>query len=268
MQSGHPQSRLVRRLKAAVELSDADARLIARLPMKVRNFHADCEIAGEGETSNECILLVDGFLCSQKRTGDGQRQLLSFYVPGDIPDLHALYLPTSDHSLATVEAAVIASIPHSALREAFAESSNLNAIFMREVMVDASIHREWLLNIGTREALARVAHLLCELAARLTAVGLARNLTFTFPATQSDIADACGMSTVHANRVIQELRARGLIQWRDKMIKILDWDALAGAGDFLPDYLYLAERARGDSVKVQAVAEPVGPATGAKSLPT
>jgi CRP-like cAMP-binding protein len=239
MQLGHPHSRLITRLSATVGLSEQDRNLISGLPMHVRNVPADHDIVRQGQVTGQCCLLLDGFLFRYKEGSDGRRQILSFYVPGDIPDLHSMHLGPMDHNLASVGAAVVAFIAHSALFEIIAVSPALNHTFMREMIVDASIQREWLLNIGTRQALPRAAHLICEIAARLKAVGLARDLNFSWPVSQADIADACGISTVHANRVVQEMRARGLIEWRGRALRILDWDELASVGDFTTDYLYL-----------------------------
>lgn len=239
MQVGHPHSRLIARLQAIVKLTEADRNLIGRLPMHVKSVPADHEIARQNEVTTQCCLVVDGFLYRYKEGSDGRRQVLSFYVPGDIPDLHSLHLSPMDHALSTLGPSTVALIPHAAILEALAESPTLTRIFLREMLIDASIHREWLLNIGTRQALARVSHLICEIATRLKAVGLARDLSFIWPASQSDIADACGISTVHANRVIQEIRSRGLIEWRGRTLKILGWNELASIADFFPDYLHL-----------------------------
>lgn len=238
-QLGHPHSRLIARLAAIIELNEADRTLIARLPMHVKNVPADHELIRQGEVTKQCCLLVDGYLYHHKAGSDGRRQILSFYVPGDVPDLHSLHLGPMDHSLSSAGPAVVAFVPHAVLHDALVSSPSLTRILMREMLVNASIHREWLLNIGTRQALPRVAHLVCEIATRLRAVGLARDLSFAWPVSQGDIADACGISTVHANRVVQEMRARNLIEWRSRMLRILDWGQLASVGDFTSAYLHL-----------------------------
>jgi hypothetical protein len=115
----------------------------------------------------------------------------------------------------------------------------LNQAFWRESFVEAAILREWVASLGRRDALARVAHVVCELAARLQAADLAPNFCFSIPWTQTDVADACGISTVHANRVVQELRRLGLVDWDSKRVKIRDWEGLSRIGDFSDDYLQL-----------------------------
>jgi CRP-like cAMP-binding protein len=241
MQFGYPHSRLTTRLDAVVGLSEEDRALIGKLPVTVRNFAADHDLVRTGEAASECWLLLDGYLYRHKETSEGRRQILSVYVPGDIPDLASLYLSRSDHTLSAMGPAVVAYVPHSALQEMIAASPALMRALQREMLVDAAIFREWILNIGTRQAVSRVAHLLCEIATRLQVIGFAKDLSFTLPMSQADVGEATGISTVHANRVIQDLRLRGAIEWRNKTLRILDWDALVSIADFSPAYLHLRD---------------------------
>ena len=242
MAIGYPHSRLLARLQTVSALTDREREMIARLPFTLRNLASGQDIARIGETTNECWLVVDGYLYRHKESSDGRRQILSVHVPGDIPDLATLYLPRMDHTLSALGSVAAASVPHAAVNDMLLASPALLKVVQREMLVDAAISREWVLNIGTRQALARVAHLLCEIAIRLQMVGLAKDLSFTLPMSQSDLAEATGISTVHANRVVQELRARGTIEWRNRVLKILDWDGLVTAGDFSPAYLHLLDR--------------------------
>jgi CRP-like cAMP-binding protein len=244
MQVGYPHSRLTTRLDAVVGLSEADRALIGKLPITARSLAADQDLVRTGEGASECWLLLDGYLYRHKETSDGRRQILSVYVPGDIPDLASLYLSRSDHTLSALGPAVAAHVPHSALQEMISASPALMRALQREMLVDAAIFREWILNIGTRQAVSRVAHLLCEIATRLRIVGLAKDLSFILPMSQADIGEATGISTVHANRVIQDLRSRGAIEWRNKTLRILDWDALVSIADFSPAYLHLRDDAK------------------------
>jgi CRP-like cAMP-binding protein len=239
MHTGHPQSRWITRLEAVVDLASAAREVISRLPVAVKNCPADFDLVTQGETPTHCCLLLDGYLYRQKQGSDGRRQILSFYVPGDIPDLHSLHLGLMDHTLTSAGSAVVGFIPHEALQQAIASSPALNRIILREMLTDSSIAREWILNIGTRQALARVAHILCEIVVRLQVVDLARDMAFHWPVSQADMADACGISTVHANRVIQELRARNLVEWQGRKVTILDWNGLVTVADFAPGYLHL-----------------------------
>ena len=245
MEIGRPYTKFVRRLESILTLSKEDVRLLAEMPTTVRSYQADQDIVREGDMPSQCCLLLDGFLCRHKIAKGSTRQIMSFHVPGDIPDLHSLHLRRMDHNLTSLGPAVVAFIPHSYFHEVLPRSQQLTHALWRETLVDAAVFREWVVNVGAREALARIAHVLCELKIRLEAVGLVKNATFTMPARQADIADAVGITAVHANRVIQELRGQGLIEWEGKTVTILQWDELARVGDFSTDYLHLRKEEPG-----------------------
>ncbi|ACI93845.1 cyclic nucleotide-binding protein [Afipia carboxidovorans OM5] len=238
MEAGRPYTRLLRRLDSIVSLAESDRYAITRLPMTVKNCANGQDVAREGDISTQCILVLDGYLFRHKLANGSQRQIMSFHVPGDIPDLQTLHLPKLDHTVTALGGTVIAFIPHAAFKDMLEGSPRLTHVFWRESLVDAAIFREWVIN-GRRDAISRVAHMICELMVRLQAVGLARDMAFTIPWTQSDVADAAGISTVHTNRVIQELRRLGLLEWDSRLIQIRNWEGLATLGDFSDDYLHL-----------------------------
>src|SRR3954452_13404722 len=196
METGRPYTKFVRRLEAIVSLSDEDVRLLSEMPTSVRSYDTDQDIVREGDTPSRCCLLLDGFLYRHKIAKGSTRQIMSFQVPGDIPDLHSLHLGRMDHNLPSLAPAVVAFIPHSYFREVLPRSQQLTHALWRETLVDAAVFREWVVNVGAREAIARVAHVLCELKLRLQVVGLARDSTFTIPCRQTDIADAVGIMAV------------------------------------------------------------------------
>src|SRR5215217_6670668 len=237
MDTGRPYSRLLFRLERLNTLTAEDRQRIVDLPLKLVNYPADREIVSRGYSASRCTLVLDGFLYSHKPVAGSRRQITSFFVPGDVVDLSTLYLPKVDHTIATLGPAVLAFIPHASLKDALDESSALAQAFWRETLMQAAIFQEWVVNLGRRDAFARLAHIVCELTVRLQAMGLARDLSFAMPWTQTDVADACGISSVHANRVIQEFRHLGLMEWDSKRVKIRDWDALVRLGDFNDDYL-------------------------------
>jgi CRP-like cAMP-binding protein len=239
VESGRPYSRLLSRLQRSTALWPEDKQRIAELPLTVTNFSSNQEIVRQGCPTSRCTLVLAGFLYSHKLAMGSRRQITSFLIPGDLPDLHTLYLSNLDHSLSALGPAVVAFLPHSPLRDMLDKSPRLADVFWRETFVEAAIFREWVSNLGRRDAVARVAHVVCELTMRLQAVELARNLRFSIPWTQTDLADACGISTVHANRVVQELRRRGLLECNSKEVRIRDWDALAKVADFSDAYLQL-----------------------------
>jgi CRP-like cAMP-binding protein len=237
METGRLYSRLLLRLERFGALSAVDRQRIADLPLKLVNYPGDREVVSYGYASSRCTLVLDGFLYSHKLVAGSRRQITSFFIPGDLVDLSSLYLPKVDHSISTLGPAVLALVPHTALKEVLDRSPALARAFWRETLMQAAISQEWVVNLGRRDAFARLAHIVCELTVRLQAMGLARDLSFAMPWTQMDVADACGISSVHANRVIQELRQLGLLEWDSKRVKIHDWDGLARLGDFNPDYL-------------------------------
>lgn len=239
MAVGYAHSRLIERLQAIAGLSATDARRIASLPIAVKNCVPGQELVHQGDTLNQCCLVVDGFLIRHKPGPDNTRQIVSWHIPGDIPDLYSLHLNRMDHSISALGSAVVGFIPHRAMLEALARSESLTHILWRETLVDAAAFREWVVSIGRRDAIARVAHTLCEVATRLRVVGLLKDDMFVFPASQTDIADASGMTTVHANRIIQQLRQRQLVEWNNPVVRILNWPELVATADFHEDYLHL-----------------------------
>jgi hypothetical protein len=150
---------------------------------------------------------------------------MSFHIPGEIPDLQSLHLPTMDHSLQTLTRAKVGFITHADLNDLCDLQPRLAGVLWRETLIDAAIFREWMINIGRREAFARACHLLCELLTRMRAVGLAQDYTCELPISQSELGDAMGISHVHANRTLQEIRAAGLISLKGSTLTALDWVA-------------------------------------------
>ena len=164
---------------------------------------------------------------------------MSFHMPGDVPDLQSLQLRVMDHSLGTLTPVVAAFIPHGALRELIRRHPGLGGVFWRDTLIDAAVFREWLTGVGRRSAYTRTAHLVCEVFVRMSSLGLADRDSFQLPLTQVAMADALGLSAVHINRVLQDLRGEGLIASRGRTVVIRDWTGLAKAGDFDAGYLHL-----------------------------
>jgi CRP-like cAMP-binding protein len=234
-----PLDQLVRKLESISNLTEDERRAVLGLPITIRDFRADEDIVRDGDRPWQCCLLVEGFLCRYKTLPDGNRQIHSFHVPGDIPDLQSLHIPVMDHSLAAVAPSKAALIPHDAIRDLTHAHPNIADKFWRDTLVDGAIFREWITNVGSREASSRIAHLLCEIFIKLQAVGLTKGNTFDFPITQSEIGDATGLSTVHVNRSIQKLRAERLIVLEKGRCTITDWKGLKEAAMFDPTYLSL-----------------------------
>lgn len=230
---------LIRKLESIFKLADDERQAIAGLPMQVAAIKNDQDIVREGDRPSRSCLVLSGFACAYKVTAEGKRQIVSFTLPGDIPDLQSLHLKTLDTSVSTISPCKVGFIAHEALRNLCERYPRITAAFWRETLVDASIFREWMMNVGRREAYRRAAHLLCELLVRLKVVGLAEDDGCELPITQAEFADALGLTTVHVNRVFQQLRADGLIVTKGTRLNIPDWDRLKEAGEFDPTYLHL-----------------------------
>ncbi|MBF9197016.1 Crp/Fnr family transcriptional regulator [Microvirga terrestris] len=241
MMAHSPNGLMIRKLESIFSLCEEERQALARLPVQVTTFKADQDVVRIGDRPSQSCLLLEGFTCVYKLTAEGKRQIVAFHVPGDIPDLQSLHLKVMDNSVATVSACTLGFIPHEALHDICNRYPRITAALWRETLVDASIFREWMTGIGRREAYHRMAHLLCELRVRLTMVGLVKDQTFDLPITQTELADAIGASTVHVNRVLQELRADGLIRSKGTQVSILDWERLKAVGDFDPLYLHLRQ---------------------------
>jgi CRP-like cAMP-binding protein len=220
-------------------LSEAEKDAILRLPLSIKELRADQDVVREGDRPSQCCVLIEGFQCRYKMLPDGERQIMSFHVPGDVPDLQSLFLATMDHSLGTLTPNRVAFIPHEPLRDLIRQQPGIAERLWRETLIDAAVFREWIANVGSRDAYTRISHIICELFVRLRAVGLTNGTKFEFPITQTEIADATGLSTVHVNRSVQQLRADGLISLERGICHIPDFDALKQAGMFDVGYLHM-----------------------------
>jgi CRP-like cAMP-binding protein len=234
-----PLQVLVRKLESIAPLSSEEERAVRALPLTVKEIGADQDIVRDGDRPSQCCVVVEGFLCRFKQLPDGTRQIHSIHVPGDMPDLQSLHLKVMDHGLSALTPSKIALIPHEALRSLTHAQPRLADALWRDTLVDASIFREWIVNVGAREAYARIAHLICEIFLKLRAVGLTSGYTFHLPITQAELADATGLSTVHVNRSVMQLRGNGLITWEKGKCTIENWEDLKRDATFDPTYLHL-----------------------------
>lgn len=230
---------LIRKLESITTLSDVERATIEMLPVKVRALSARQDIVRDGDTASQSCLILEGWSCRYKMIEDGKRQVFSFHIAGDIPDLHSLHIPLMDHNLATVTAATVAFIPHEALHDLTARFPGIAAKLWRETLVDAAIFRQWMMSMGRRDAFDHMAHLLCELYLRQEAVGLASDHRCPMPLSQVELADAMGLSNVHVNRVLQEMRGRGMLTLSRNTLVIQAWDDLVRTAEFDPTYLQL-----------------------------
>jgi CRP-like cAMP-binding protein len=229
---------LVTKLMVSNVLDEGDIQAIQNLPTRSRVLGARKVIVAEGDRPRECCLIGEGFAFRSKSTSDGARQILSLHIPGEIPDLESLHLRRMDHDLVTLTRCELEFVPHEAMRALTRARPNVMGLFWRETLVDSAVFREWVVNVGQRSATARIAHVLIELFHRLKAIGRARDDVFEFPITQTELADCVGLSSVHVNRVLQDLRKQGLIRVNRSEFQLLRPRELKEIAEFAPAYLH------------------------------
>lgn len=233
-------SSLTLRLEAFTRLSSDDRAAIDRIARKsVRDVGARRDLLREGDTPRFVYLILDGWACRYKTLPDGRRQIVAFFVPGDLCDLNIYILREMDHSVGAITPIQIAEISRDEMEQLTVEHPRITQALWWNELVTAAIQREWTLNVGQRTAFERIAHLLVELFLRLDCVGITREGGCPLPLTQVDIADATGLTPVHVNRTLQELRRLGLIELRGKHLTIPDMKALKNAAMFNDNYLHL-----------------------------
>jgi CRP-like cAMP-binding protein len=198
------------------------------------------DIAREGPSVNSVRLFLSGWACRYKLLEDGRRQILNFILPGDTCDAFVYLLAGVDHAIAALTPVIYAELERACFENLIKQDTSVAEAVLCETLVSNAIQREWSINLGRRDALERVAHLFCELFERLKVVGLVDADSFSFPVTQSELADATGLSAVHLNRTLQQLRFSGLITLKDRTLTIHDFETLSRAGMFNPGYLHLA----------------------------
>lgn len=206
--------------------------------MQLRSCQRDAYLVREGEAANSCHLLLSGFAYRQKLVASGARQIISIHIPGEFVDLQNALLDVTDHNVQCLNRAEVAVIPTTALMTLALERPHVGRAMWLDTLIDSSVFREWVVNVGRRDAKTRIAHLLCELMARMRATGQNEEASCAFPLTQEQIADATGLTPVHTNRTLQALRRGGLISLSASKLTVLDWKRLSEMGDFSERYLH------------------------------
>ena len=229
---------LTRKVELFGPVSDDDRRFLDDVVASPRTVPARTDIAQEGESPEHVRLILEGFACRYKTLRDGRRQIMAYLIPGDLCDFHVFILKEMDHSIGTLTASKVVNIPRRRILEMTERPAIARALWWM-TLVDKATLREWLVNLGQRDAEARIAHLFCEMHLRLKSVGLADGGSFQLPITQADLADTMGISDVHANRALQTLRAKDLITFRQRQVEILDLGQLEALSGFDPSYLHL-----------------------------
>lgn len=232
-------SLLFRRIELRISLSHHEKEVLTKSVTGTQAFEAKSTIVRDGEHPLKSTLLLRGFAARAKTSAEGRRQITALHVAGDFIDLHSFPLKVMDHDVVAVTECLVATFPHSSLAHIVATEPNLATALWLLTLLDGAIHREWLVAMGATPGFAHMAHLFCEMFLRLNAVGLTHGNTFTFPMTQAEVGDTLGMSAVHVNRVLQDLRRQGLIEWDGRHGRILNWPELVRVGQFDPTHLYL-----------------------------
>jgi CRP-like cAMP-binding protein len=238
-------SHLIRKLEHFVRLSAADRAVLDRAASeRVRSFGPRVDIAREGDRPRDVHMILAGWACRYKQLEDGRRQIVSFFLPGDICDLNIFILREMDHSIGTITSVTVADLSREFFDEISSGFPRIATAFWWESLVNAAIQREWTMSLGQRTAAERMSHLLCEIFLRLRLAGLTREDSCDFPLTQSDLADATGLSKVHVNRTLQELRSAELIVLKGKSLTIPNLERLMNEGLFNANYLHMNREGR------------------------
>lgn len=228
----------VLRSRRGARLTDEESAVIDRSIAEVRLYDARQTVIREGVPLQVSTLLLEGLMSRQVDGRDGVRQLVAIQVPGDFVDLHAYPLKTLDHDVGTLTAVRVAIVPHAALNDIQHAYPELARKLWFLTLIDAAMHRQWVFRLGRLRAIQRVAHFLCETDLRLMAIGQSDGLQFRLPLTQFDVAEICGLTSIHVNRVMRELRDQGLCTFRNSLVDIHNLPALVALGEFEPNYLY------------------------------
>lgn len=230
---------LIRRLEEYTPLSDADLAELARLSSQsTRTVRARDDLLGEDDVPSSLFLIREGWACRYRTLEDGRRQIVDFAIPGDLCDLNLFILDRMDHSIGAITNLKVAEIRREDFVRLVTNFPNVTTPLWWQELVSKSINREWIVNVGQRDAQERLGHLLCEMFLRLESVGLTDAFSCDFPPTQTHLAEATGLTAVHVNRSLQELRRRGLVMLDRSRLVIPDMEALQAASMFNPEYLH------------------------------
>ncbi|UIJ44806.1 Crp/Fnr family transcriptional regulator [Sphingomonas cannabina] len=231
---------MVAKLARRYPLGPSDIDTLLALPHRIARLERGSFLVREGDKATHCRVLLSGFVYRHKCTGEGARQILSIHLRGDLVDLPNVMLDVADDNIQALTDVSVALIPaHEILTLALASPSIAKAMWA-DTMVDASILREWLLNIGQHNARQRIAHLICELALRQEDAGICDSGQYHWPLTQEQLGETTGLTSVHVNRTLQKLRAERLLRTSGRQLLVADWEGLKVAGDFRSGYLHLA----------------------------
>jgi CRP-like cAMP-binding protein len=246
-----PLGLLVARLEAYSALDEADRAAIIGLPHVLRSVSAHEYVIYEGDQAESSCLVRSGFLARHKLVADGTRQIVSIHMAGDMVNMQNSLLKHADHNVEALTEADIALIPAKAILEVATARPAIAMAMWLDTLIDGSVFREWIANVGRRDARTKTAHILCEFGVRQEKAGLGKKDQYDLPLTQEQLADALGLTQIHVNRTLKALEASGLISRDRRRVTISDWNALRTVGDFDPSYLHMelmAENETADAI--------------------
>jgi CRP-like cAMP-binding protein len=233
---------LVDKLAYRQQLTEEDRAALLGLPHTIKTLEANHYIVREFDRATHSCVMLSGFSVRHKIVAGGERQIVSIHMKGEVVDLQNSLLGVADHSVQMLTAGKIAMIPRDEVVKLAFERPAVGIAMWIDTLVDASIFREWIANIGRRDARTRIAHLLCEFSLRLEVAGIGQFTNYEMPMTQDQLGDATGLTPVHVNRTLKTLEAEGLIERATpRSIAIGDWRKLADAGDFNSGYLHMPQ---------------------------
>ena len=237
----HTLHHMIAKFQRRAALDASDCQALMDLPYELRTVEPNRYLVREGEKVHNSMLIVEGLAFRQKLTADGSRQILSVHIPGDFVDLEGALLRRADHNVQALTRCEIAVVPGNEIFELIKAHPRIAQAMWIDTLIDASIFREWIVNVGRRNARTRIAHLLCEFARRLEVAGLGSSMGYELPMTQEQLADATGLTAVHINRTLKQLASEGLIVRERRFVVIPDWKKLRHAAEFNESYLHLEQ---------------------------
>lgn len=230
---------MIRKFERRAELSDGDREALRGLPHRVIRAESGRYIVREGSINDHSVLIVSGLAFRHKISSDGSRQIVSIHIPGDFVDLEGALLKVADHNVQALTRCELAVVSRKDLRELLGSHPQIALAMWVDTLIDASIFREWVMNVGRRNARERLAHIFCEFALRLEVAGLGSTNGYELPMTQEQLADATGMTAVHVNRTLKAMAEEGLISRDRRFVTIPDWEKLREVAGFSALYLHL-----------------------------
>jgi CRP-like cAMP-binding protein len=230
---------MIRKFERRASLSDADREALLGLPFRMTRAEPGRYMVREGAVADHSNLKIYGLAYRHKISADGSRQIVSIHIPGDFVDLEGSLLKVADHNVQALTRCDLAIVPRPAIREMLLAHPQVAFAMWIDTLIDASIFREWIMNIGRRDARERLAHIFCEFALRLETAGMGSTTGYELPMTQEQLADASGLTAVHVNRTLKAMDAEGLIKRERRFILIPDWERLRAVAGFSELYLHL-----------------------------